>query len=106
MFALRWLGSLPKELGDTYDQAMQRIKGQDEEEASLALRVLSYGKYAFQNALMSNHAEMISLFLAHGVTYDTCYDDGSMLHCAAEFGILDLVKKLVTMGVDISGVNS
>jgi ankyrin repeat protein len=41
------LENLPKELDDTYDEAMQRIWSQDEEDAKLAEQVLSWISYAF-----------------------------------------------------------
>jgi ankyrin repeat protein len=42
------LESLPKELDDTYNEAMRRISNQDEEDAKLAERVLSWISYAFR----------------------------------------------------------
>ncbi|KAH0536690.1 hypothetical protein FGG08_006456 [Glutinoglossum americanum] len=42
------LRNLPKELDDTYDEAMQRIRGQDEEDAKLAERILYWISYAFR----------------------------------------------------------
>ncbi|KAK4112126.1 hypothetical protein N656DRAFT_768782 [Canariomyces notabilis] len=42
------LGSLPKELDETYDQAMQRIQNQDEGQAALAHRVLYWISYSLR----------------------------------------------------------
>jgi Ankyrin repeats (3 copies)/Ankyrin repeats (many copies) len=42
------LENLPKELDDTYDEAMQRIWSQDEGDAKLAEQVLSWISYAFR----------------------------------------------------------
>jgi ankyrin repeat protein len=42
------LGRLPKELDETYDQAMQRIQDQDEDEAALAHKVLCWISYALR----------------------------------------------------------
>ncbi len=40
--------NLPKELDDTYDEAMQRIWSQDGVDAKLAEQVLSWISYAFR----------------------------------------------------------
>jgi ankyrin repeat protein len=42
------LENLPKELDGTYDEAMQRIGSQDEDDAKLAEKVLSWISYAFR----------------------------------------------------------
>ncbi|KAI0868926.1 ankyrin [Hypoxylon argillaceum] len=42
------LASLPKELDETYDQAIQRMQNQDEDQASLAHKVLYWISYSFR----------------------------------------------------------
>jgi ankyrin repeat protein len=47
------LENLPKELDDTYSEAMQRIQSQDEEDAKLAKQVLFWISYAFRPLTIS-----------------------------------------------------
>jgi hypothetical protein len=44
----RALQTLPKTLDDTYDEAMKRINYQDEEDAQLAMKVLSWISFALR----------------------------------------------------------
>ncbi len=57
------LNSLPKELDETYDQAMQRIQNQDEGQAALAHKVLYWISYSLRplTAAELQHALAVEL---------------------------------------------
>lgn len=90
------LASLPKELGGTYDQAMQRIKSQDEEEAPLAPTLLSWIIFALRPLTMTELQHALAVQLGdHDLDREGLPDGESVLSVCAGLVIVEEESELV-----------
>lgn len=92
------LASLPKELDETYDQAIQRIQNQDEDQASLAHKVLYWISYSFRPLTITELQHALAVELDDDdLDEDGLYDTELMISVCADLVTVDIESNQIRL---------
>jgi ankyrin repeat protein len=92
------LKNLPKGLDDTYDEALRRIRSQDEDDANLAEKVLSYISYAFRPLTITEVRHALAVEPGDvDIDEDALPDEDILVSVCAGLVTLDKQSKIIRL---------